>query len=98
MISTRLSNRSSNKEEFVKISKPYNEALRKSGYSEEIKYEPKITGKKNRKRKITWFNPPFCKSVKTNIAKKFILLIKKHFHEDHPLRKNIQSKVNKHQL
>ena len=34
---------------------------------------------KNRKRKITWFNPPFCKSVKTNIGKRFLDLIDKHF-------------------
>ena len=43
--------------------------------------------RKNRKRKTIWFNPPFCKSVKTNIARKFISLVKKHFNEKSPLKK-----------
>ena len=88
MISKRLSKRSMNKEEFNKISNAYNAALQKSGYKEKVTFEPKKPqNKKNRKRKTIWFNPPFCKTVQTNIAKKFIVLIKKHFNEDHPLKK-----------
>ena len=88
MIGKRLSNRSINKEEFEKISGKYNEALKKSGYKEQIKYEPvKQINPKKRKRKIILFNPPFCMSVKTNLARKFLNLIQKHFTKDHPLRK-----------
>ena len=34
--------------------------------------------KKNRSRKIIWFNPPFSSNVETSIARKFLKLIKKH--------------------
>ena len=35
--------------------------------------------KRNRKRKITWYNPPFNKAVTTNLGKAFLALIDKHF-------------------
>ena len=41
----------------------------------------KIKGKK--KRNIIWFNPPYSKSVKTNIWRIFIKLISKHFLPNH---------------
>ena len=40
--------------------------------------------KKKRKRKITWWNPPFCLTVKTPIGRKFRNLIKTHFKKDIP--------------
>ena len=43
--------------------------------------------KTNRKRRITWFNPPFCKLTNINIGKEFIKLVRKHFHHDNPLHK-----------
>ena len=43
--------------------------------------------KHKRKRNVIWFNPPFCRTVKTKIARNFILLIKKHFHKTNPLKK-----------
>ena len=43
--------------------------------------------KRNRKRKITWFNPLFGKSVKTNIGKNFLKIINKHFGENSKLKK-----------
>ena len=88
MVSKRLSNRSINKDEFDKISGEYNNALAKSGYKEKILYETKtVKNKKNRKRNIIWFNPPFCKSVQTNVARKFLTLIRKHFNKSHALYK-----------
>ena len=47
----------------------------------------KPTSKKNRNRKVTWFNPPFSKNVKTNIGKKFLAIIKETFPTTHPLHK-----------
>ena len=39
-------------------------------------YEIKETSKdKRRRRKITWFNPPYSKNVITNIGKKFFSLL-----------------------
>ena len=43
--------------------------------------------RRKRKRKIYWFNPPFSKTVKTNIGKIFLGLINRHFDETHILRK-----------
>ena len=67
--------------------------------------------KKKRKRNIIWFNPPYSKSVKTNIGRIFIKLISKHFPPNHKFVKifnkntiklsyscmpNIRSKMNDH--
>ena len=90
MIGNRLSNRSINKTEFDKIATKYNEALQKSGYKDKIKYEPLKKNdikKKKRRRRVIWFNPPYCRTVQTNLARKFLNIIKKHFEKDHPLKK-----------
>ena len=56
-----------------------------SGFKEELKYTPSYTSfqeennQRTRKRKIIWFNPPYSKSVKTNICKNFLHLLVKHF-------------------
>ena len=91
MISKRISNRSKNKEEFEKVESYYNEALQRSGYKEKITFEKEKDNTKKRKRRrrrnIIWYNPPFCHSVKTNLAGKFIRLVDKHFNKQHPLNK-----------
>ena len=43
--------------------------------------------RKNRKRNITWFNPPYSKNVKTRFGEKFFKLIRKHFPPGHKLNK-----------
>ena len=60
--------------------------MRKSGFSSSLVYTPKETSyynnnEKNKKqrRKIIWFHPPFSTSVKSNIGKLFLNLIKRHF-------------------
>ena len=35
--------------------------------------------RRNRQRNIIWFNPPFSKNVKTNIARSFLKLVDTHF-------------------
>ena len=88
MVETRLSNNSSNKNLFNKIKKDYNDALKNNGYNYEINYTEEGKNKKrNRKRKIIWFNPPYCKSVKTNIGKKFLKIINKYFGENNKFKK-----------
>ena len=86
MISRRISDISCNEEEFDKAKRDYNEALSKSGYRDKIKYEETHQRKKNRKRKILWFNPPFSANVKTNIGKRFMGLVQKHFPPHHQYR------------
>ena len=43
--------------------------------------------KKNRKRNIIYWNPPFNKCLATNIGKQFLSLIDKHFPKGHKLNK-----------
>ena len=62
-INRRLSNLLSNEELFLNNIQPYREALKKSGFRDELTYvEPKILEERNnekrkRKRKTIWFNP-----------------------------------------
>ena len=83
-----LQNISCNEDVFDKAKPLYEEALRRSGFKPMLTYD---TGnsipKKKRKRKITWFNLPFCQSIETNISRRFLSLVDKHFTPDHPLRK-----------
>ena len=55
---------------------------------------------KRRKIKIIWFNPPFSKNVKTNIARNFLQLIDKHFPQNiSPLQDlDLQSKQREIEL
>ena len=66
----------------------YEDALKKSDYNADMKYTDNKSEKpKTRKRNIIWFNPPFSKSVSTNVAKTFLQLVTKHFPRSHKLHK-----------
>ena len=76
-ISKRLSENSSSKEVFDKSKTPYEKSLNNSGFNENL-INHQANGNKNQnekikkhQRKIIWFNPPYSKIVKTNIAQKF---------------------------
>ena len=90
-INDRLIRNSSNEEVFNNAKGIYEEALQKSGYKAKLSYNNNQTNrhhkKKNRKRNIIWFNPPFNKNVKTDIARSFLKLIEKHFTVENNLRK-----------
>ena len=49
--------------------------------------QTKVKTSRNRRRNITWFNPPFIQNVKINIGKIFLRLTKKHFPNHHRLHK-----------
>ena len=51
IISKRMSLIISSKEEFYKATLDYNDALKRSGYQEEIKYWPQVTDKEKEKTK-----------------------------------------------
>ena len=85
IINERLNKRSSKEENFLEIKNEYELIMKKCGYDDKLKYEnymqkPKNNPKQKRKRNIIWYNPPFSNSVKTNIGRKFINLVKKTFH------------------
>ena len=71
----------------IKAKPVYEEALRKSGYSEGIQYQAQERNHNVRKRKVIWFNPLYNESVKTNIGKAFIGIVEKHFPVHHKFRK-----------
>ena len=81
MVSKRISDLSCNKEEFDKIKSVYESALKDSIHFSSISYNNSNTrnARRNRNRKVTWFNPPYSQNVKTNIGKLFIKLVRKHF-------------------
>ena len=90
MISNRLASISCNQEKFDHAKPAYEAALRKSGFGSNLTYSPsqrQETPSKSRKRKIIWFNPPFDQSVSTNVAKRFLGLVDKHFPKHHRYHK-----------
>ena len=113
-IEERLSILSSSKNIFQESAIYFKKCLRNSGNKTKLQYQqPKENNqnKKKRKRNIIWFNPPYRKSVKTNIGRIFIKLISKHFPPNHKFVKifnkntqkisyscmpNIRSKTNGH--
>ena len=92
MISTRISKLSCDKDEFLKSKPFYDNILKKSGYNEGLTYNPNANKphKRKRQRKIIWYNPPFSLNVKTNIGRRFLLLLKKTLHPAQ-IQQNIQS-------
>ena len=80
-IENRLSMLSSSEIDFNEAKAVYQEALSKNGYTHTLQYQPNLTPtpRRNRKRNIIWFNPPFSEIVQTNIGRKFLNLIGKHF-------------------
>ena len=91
-VQRRLSKLSSSKEMFDAAKGPYQEALARSGYTHQLEYEPGEEAgarRHTRSRRITWFNPPYCKTVKTKVGNKFLKLIDSCFPPGHPLHKTI---------
>ena len=83
MINKRLSKLSSKKKIYISIKKYYNEALISSGHDKLKGYDENglnsSNKKTNRSKKIIYFNPPFCNSVKTYNGKIFLKLVRLHF-------------------
>ena len=67
---------------------------KKNGYNTNLQFDKtcSCTDKNNeknktRKRKFTWFNPPFNINVATNVTKTFLTLLDKHFPKNKRLSK-----------
>ena len=114
-IEKRISTLSSNETIFNESKEIYQKALEKSGYRQTLKYHPSnenvSNNKRNRKRNVIWFNPPFSANVKTKVGNYFLSLIKKRFPPGHKFSKlfnrntikvsyscmpNIKAKIHKH--
>ena len=86
MLERRLSALSSSKQLFDSAVNKYNCALRNSGYKNQLKFveNSRSSKKKNRrKRDVIYFNPPFCRTIKSNIGRMFLSLVDKHFPRSH---------------
>ena len=106
-VNLRIRTLSANKKIFQESSKIYMDALKNSGFKDIFtnkeenipnasnKERNKEYGLKNRKRKIIWFNPPFCRQASINIGKYFLKLIDKHFKHDNILHKIFNRKTLK---
>ena len=90
-INKRLTSISSSKEVFDAAITPYQKAIDESGYNFKLTYNPEANqttrNRKNRKRNITWYNPPWDANVKTNLGKTFLGTVDKCFSQNHPLHK-----------
>ena len=74
MINNRLNKLSNNNHIFECSKKTYNEALTDSGHNPIKHTSSSITSnkiRKNRGRKVLYFNPPFSNNVKTKLGKEF---------------------------
>ena len=91
MIEQRLSTLSSSEIKFSEAKQPYEHALEKSGYDVNLTYLPSAgvepLQKRQRKRNVIWFNPPYSSHVKSNIGRQFSNLIAKHFPKHHRYHK-----------
>ena len=87
-INRRLSNISSDKCSFDSAAPPYQEALKKSGYSYTLSFDPQPSkDKRSRQRNILWFNPPYNANVATNIGHIFLKILDESFPKTNPLHK-----------
>ena len=87
MIENRLLNTSINENYFNTTKSIFKTALNNANYKYTLQYKrTPVNNKQNRRRKLTYYNPPFCQSVKTKIGTKFIDT-NKHFGPNHPYRK-----------
>ncbi len=99
-ISRRVSDISYDEEIFRNSAPYYENALKSSGYAENLSYEttsggtPLPSNKKSRQRRIIWFNPPYSQNIQTNIGGTFLRLIAKHF----PPRSKLSKIFNKNTL
>ena len=79
-VNKRLSAISSSKEVFDQAAPLYQAELDRAGYQHKLVFEEvQVNQKRKRHKKIIWFNPPYSKNLKTNVGKKFLALLDKHF-------------------
>ena len=83
---------SSNRDIFEQSKQDYEKALKDSGYNVKLIYKDSREGsntqkRKNRSRKILWFNPLYNMEVTNNVDKEFFKLLKRNFPATDPLHK-----------
>ena len=94
-IEKRLSTLSSSEAIFQEAKGHYQEALERSGYTHKLEYKPLNQRKRKRRKEVIWFNPPYSRTVETDIGKKFLRLIDRHFPDTHKYHRIFNRKTIK---
>lgn len=102
-INKRLNEISCDKESFDNFKNDYEKALKESDLKHKLKYDPSLADanlqnnkkKRQRKRDIIWFTPPYSASLTTNLGREFLKLIDKNFPISNSLSKIINRKTIK---
>lgn len=97
-INQRLCEISCDKEHFDRAKEPYEKALKDSGHNAKLKFQDintPSTPKRNRQRKVIWYNPPFNAEVKTNFGQEFLRILDSNFPKQHFLHKFLNRKTVK---
>ena len=93
-INHRISALSCTEKVFQEEKEVYQNALKKSGYDFEMKYDCKAGVKKSEKKKrnrhkpVCYFNPPWSGNVKTPVGRMFLNIVNACFPKEHPLHKH----------
>lgn len=93
MIEKRISSLSSSDTQFTSVKNIYEEALKESGYKCKLSYKEdnmvtRLNKKRQRKRNILWFNPPFNLNVRNNVGSEFLKLVDNYLCRDQALKKH----------
>ena len=88
-IGKRLSDISHDRQVFNEAVPLYEEALSASDFQSKLQFtdSKRKAKKRQHQRSVIWFNPPYSRSVATNIGRKFLYLINKHFPKKSRLNK-----------
>ena len=89
-VAKRLSGVSSSKEMFLAEVQPYQDAMQQAGYKDILQYKEESQEEHKRRRKpreIIWFCPPYSRNISTNVGKKFLAALRRHFPPSSPLYK-----------
>ena len=66
----------------------YTDALEKSGHHPTAQLTTSVAStKKQGRRNVIWFNPPYNQNVTTDVARRFLAMISKHFPKHHRYHK-----------
>ena len=88
-INKRIALLSSDEQTFKESAPAYQNALEHGNFNHDLNYiqHAPQQARRNRQRKMIWFNPPINMNVNTNIGRNFLSLIEKHFPSRHNLHK-----------
>ena len=91
-INKRLSEISIDERSLNEAAPLYQKALDDSGYNHRLILTPNISQpststRKNRRKKIIWYNPPFSKNVARNVRRTFLKILDEEFPESHVFHK-----------